>query len=68
MNAIELQIGADEAGGYIGLEPFLGVLRQGKALDDYAYRVGRTAMFDQLLWWACTGDRACERRHESIAD
>jgi hypothetical protein len=37
---------------HIGLEPFLGVLMQGKTLDDYEFIVrSRTAMFDQLVWW-----------------
>jgi hypothetical protein len=38
---------------HIGLEPYFGVLRQGKKLDDYEFIVrSRSAMFDQLVWWA----------------
>jgi hypothetical protein len=38
---------------HIGLEPFIGVLMQGKTLDDFPYLApARTAMFDQLVWWA----------------
>jgi NAD(P)H-dependent FMN reductase len=37
----------------IGMEPFLGVLQQGKSLDDYVYLVqARQALFDNLVWWA----------------
>jgi NAD(P)H-dependent FMN reductase len=38
---------------HVGLEPSLGVMRHGKALDDYPYLAeSRSAMFDQLVWWA----------------
>jgi NAD(P)H-dependent FMN reductase len=51
--AIELQMAPIKIAVHIGLEPFLGILRQGKTLDDYAYLApARTAMFDQLVWWA----------------
>jgi hypothetical protein len=34
------------------LEPFLGVLRDGKSLDDYAFLVSsRTALLDRMVWW-----------------
>jgi hypothetical protein len=34
------------------MEPFLGILRQGRALNDYEYLVrSRDAMFDHLVWW-----------------
>jgi NAD(P)H-dependent FMN reductase len=53
LNAIELQMAPTKLAVHIGLEPFLGVLRQGKTLDDYPYLApARTAMFDQLVWWA----------------
>jgi NAD(P)H-dependent FMN reductase len=53
LNAIELQMAPIKIAVHIGLEPFLGVLMQGKTLDDYPYLApGRTAMFDQLAWWA----------------
>ncbi len=53
MNAIELQMAPIKHAVHIGLEPFLGVLTQGKALDDYPFLVtARSAMFDQLVWWA----------------
>lgn len=36
----------------IGLEPYLGIVRDGHSLDDYEYLVlGRTALFDHLVWW-----------------
>lgn len=53
MNAIELQMAPIKIAVHIGLEPFLGVLMQGKSLDDYPFLVtSRTAMLDQLVWWA----------------
>jgi protein-disulfide isomerase len=38
MNAIELQMAPLKQAVHIGLEPFLGVLTQGKVLDDYKHR------------------------------
>ena len=36
----------------IAMEPFMGVLMQGKSLDDYPYLAGsRDAMLDNLAWW-----------------
>lgn len=53
LNAIELQMSPLKKAVHIGLEPFLGVLTQGKALEDYPYLVpARTAMFEQLVWYA----------------
>lgn len=51
--AIELQMAPIKIAVHIGLEPFLGIVTQGKGLDDYPYLApSRTAMFDQLVWWA----------------
>jgi NAD(P)H-dependent FMN reductase len=53
LNVIELEMAPLQKAVHIGLEPFLGVLTQGRALDDYPYLVKtRTSMFDQLVWWA----------------
>jgi NAD(P)H-dependent FMN reductase len=53
MNAVELQMAPIKHAVHIGMEPFLGVLTQGKSLDDYPYLVqSRQAMLDQLIWWA----------------
>jgi NAD(P)H-dependent FMN reductase len=50
--AIELQMAPVMRAVHIGLEPSLGVMLHGKALDDYPYLAqSRTAMFDQLVWW-----------------
>ena len=50
--AVELQMAPIRAAVHIGLEPFLGVVRDGKKLDSYDYlNQARTAMFDQLVWW-----------------
>jgi NAD(P)H-dependent FMN reductase len=53
MVAVELQMAPVMRAVHIGLEPSLGVMMHGKALDDYPYLAeSRTAMFDQLVWWA----------------
>jgi len=53
MTAIELQMAPIKQAVHIGMEPFLGLLLHGKKLDDYEYIVqSRTAMFNQLVWWA----------------
>jgi NAD(P)H-dependent FMN reductase len=53
LNAIELQMAPLKIAVHIGLEPFIGVLMQGKTLDDFPYLApARTAMFDQIVWWA----------------
>jgi NAD(P)H-dependent FMN reductase len=50
--SIELQMAPVMRAVHIGLEPSLGVMLHGKALDDYPYLAeSRTAMFDQLVWW-----------------
>jgi NAD(P)H-dependent FMN reductase len=53
MIAVELQMAPIKQAVHIGMEPFLGLLMHGKKLDDYEFIVqSRTAMFDQLVWWA----------------
>jgi NAD(P)H-dependent FMN reductase len=53
LNAIELQMAPIRNAVHIGIEPFLGVLQQNRTLDSYEYlNQSRTAMFDQLVWWA----------------
>jgi NAD(P)H-dependent FMN reductase len=64
MIAVELQMAPVMRAVHIGLEPSLGVMMQGKALDDYPYLAeSRTAMFDQLVWWG----RALKRARETTA-
>jgi NAD(P)H-dependent FMN reductase len=53
MIAIELQMAPIKQAVHIGLEPFLGVWKQGKSLDDYPFLTqSRSAMLDKLVWWA----------------
>jgi NAD(P)H-dependent FMN reductase len=53
MNAIELEMTPLKKAVHIGLEPFIGVLFQGKTLNDFPYLIpARTAMFEQLVWYA----------------
>lgn len=50
--AVELQMAPIRHEVNIAMEPFLGILTQGKTLDDYAYLVqAREAVFDHLVWW-----------------
>jgi NAD(P)H-dependent FMN reductase len=50
--AIELQMAPIKAEVNIAMEPFIGIMMQGKTLDDYDYLVkSRTALFDQIVWW-----------------
>jgi NAD(P)H-dependent FMN reductase len=50
--AVELQMAPIRQEVNIAMEPFLGVMTQGKSLDDYQYLVeSRAALFDNLVWW-----------------
>jgi hypothetical protein len=36
----------------IGMEPYLGIVKNGRTLNDYEYLVqSRGVMFDYLVWW-----------------
>lgn len=53
MIAIELQMAPIQRAVHIGVEPYLGVMMEGKSFDDYPFVVqARNAMLDQLVWWA----------------
>ena len=70
MIAIELQMAPIKPAVYVGLEPFLGVLRDGKSLDDYPFLVSsRTALLDGIVWWAnaLKAARRSDAETESIA-
>lgn len=60
--AIELQMAPIKAEVNIAMEPYIGILMQGKTLDDYDHLVkGRTTLFDQMAWWANALKDARER-------
>ena len=49
---IELQMAPIKQEVNIGMEPYLGIVQKGAALNDYEYLVqSRNAMFDHLVWW-----------------
>jgi NAD(P)H-dependent FMN reductase len=49
---IELQMAPIRQEVNIAMEPFLGIIQKGRSLNDYEYLMqGRTAMFDDLVWW-----------------
>ncbi|RYY95387.1 MAG: NADPH-dependent oxidoreductase [Alphaproteobacteria bacterium] len=50
--AVELQMAPIKQEVNIAMAEFLGVVQQGKTLDDYAHLVAsRTAIFDNMVWW-----------------
>jgi NAD(P)H-dependent FMN reductase len=49
---IELQMAPIRHEVNIAMEPYLGIVQQGRSLNDYDYLVqSRNTMFDQLVWW-----------------
>lgn len=53
--AVELQMAPVKAEVNIGMEPFIGILMQGKTLDDYDHLLkARETLFDQIAWWGNT--------------
>ncbi|MCL1634279.1 NAD(P)H-dependent oxidoreductase [Luteimonas sp. SX5] len=63
--AVELQMAPIKAEVNIGMEPFIGMLMQGKAPDDYEHLAkARETMFDQLAWWG----NALKAARESLAE
>ena len=62
---IELQMVPVKSEVAITLEPFLGVLMQGKSLDDYEFlKHARAALFDDLAWW---GNALKTAREQTLA-
>jgi NAD(P)H-dependent FMN reductase len=52
---VELQMAPIRHEVNIAMEPFLGILQKGRALNDYEYLVqARDVMFDHLVWWGET--------------
>ena len=48
----ELQMATIRHEVNIAMEPYLGVVQNGRSLNDYGYLVqSREAMFDHLVWW-----------------
>jgi NAD(P)H-dependent FMN reductase len=49
---IELQMVPIKQEVNIGMEPYLGIVKNGRTLNDYEYLVqSRGVMFDHLVWW-----------------
>jgi NAD(P)H-dependent FMN reductase len=62
--AIELQMAPVKQAVNIAMDAYLGVVQQGKSLDDFPHLVqARTAMFDNLVWWG----RALKTAREPVA-
>jgi hypothetical protein len=48
----------------IAMEPYVGIVRNGRSLNDYKYLVQiREVMFDQLVWWGEALKAARQRSH-----
>jgi NAD(P)H-dependent FMN reductase len=63
--AIELQMAPIKQEVNIGMEPFLGVMRGGRNLNDYEYLgQSRTALLDNLVWWG-TALKAARQRADA---
>src|ERR1700719_289290 len=59
---IELQMAPIRHEVNIAMEPFLGILQNGRSLNDYDYLAqSRAAMFDHLVWWGEALKTARER-------
>lgn len=53
--AVELQMAPIKQEVNIAMAEYLGVVQQGKALDDFPHLVtARTAVFDHIAWWGKT--------------
>ncbi len=53
--AIELALVPTRAAVHIGMEPYLGVVKEGKSFNDYPFLVGTAkTMLDELSWYAKT--------------
>lgn len=60
--AVELQMVPLKHEVNIAMEPYLGVVRQGRRLDDYEHLVrARALLFDDLAWWGAALKEARER-------
>ena len=63
---IELQMAPIRQEVNIAMEPYLGIVQNGRSLNDYDYLVqGRTVMFDNLVWW---GEALKAARDKADAD
>jgi NAD(P)H-dependent FMN reductase len=66
--AIPLQMAPIAHEVNIAMEPYLGVVRHGRTLDDYPYLVqARDSMFQNLVWWGEALKAARERDAEALA-
>jgi NAD(P)H-dependent FMN reductase len=66
--AIELQMAPIKQEVNIGMEPYLGIVQKGAALNDYEYLVqSRKAMFDHLVWWGAALKAARETKDAKSA-
>jgi NAD(P)H-dependent FMN reductase len=65
---IELQMAPIRHEVNIAMEPFLGILQNGRSLNDYEYLVqSRDAVFDHLVWWGEALNAARQRTSGAAA-
>jgi NAD(P)H-dependent FMN reductase len=66
--AVALQMAPIAHGVNIAMEPYLGIVQQGRTLDDYPYLVqARDDMFQNLMWWGEALKAARERDAQALA-
>lgn len=64
---IELQMAPTRTAVHIGMEPLLGVKKQGRDLSDYDYlNESAEATLDELAWWTHTLKAGREEAVESV--
>lgn len=53
--AIELSMAPTKSAVHVGMEPFIGMMQQGKDFSDYDHLgAAATVMLDELAWWTRT--------------
>jgi len=66
--AVELQMAPIKHEVNITMEPFLGVVQHGKALDDYPHLFrAREALLDDLVWWGNALKAARDGQQSAVA-
>src|ERR1700680_374944 len=64
---IELQMAPIKQEVNIAMEPYLGIVQKGAALNDYEYLVqSRGVMFDHLVWWGVALKAARQASAQSV--
>jgi NAD(P)H-dependent FMN reductase len=64
LNAVELQMAPIRSAVHIGMVEFMGILQQGKHVDDYPHLAqSANGLLDDLAWWAASLKNARSAKH-----